>query len=55
MSTHLPAETLKISPEALEIANCYLQVQDARQVAGRGRWQFKYVRVALHGADLWAF
>ena len=33
MSTHLPAETLKISPEALEIANCYLQVQDARQVA----------------------
>lgn len=33
MTTHLPAETLKISPEALEIANCYLQVQDARQVA----------------------
>ena len=33
MSTHLPAETLKISPEALEIANCYLQLQDARQVA----------------------
>jgi hypothetical protein len=33
MTTHLPAETLKISPEALEIANCYLQLQDARQVA----------------------
>ena len=33
MTTHLPAETLKISPEALEIANCYLQVQDAREVA----------------------
>lgn len=33
MSTHLPAETVKISPEALEIANCYLQVQDARKVA----------------------
>jgi hypothetical protein len=33
MSTHLPAETLKISPEALEIANCYLQLQDARAVA----------------------
>lgn len=33
MSTHLPAETVKISPEALEIANCYLQLQDARQVA----------------------
>lgn len=28
-----PAETLSISPEALEIANCYLQCQDARQVA----------------------
>lgn len=33
MTTNLPAETLKISPEALEIANCYLQLQDARQVA----------------------
>jgi hypothetical protein len=33
MTTHLPAETVKISPEALEIANCYLQVQDAREVA----------------------
>lgn len=33
MSTHLPAETIKISPEALEIANCYLQLQDVRQVA----------------------
>lgn len=33
MTTHLPAETLQISPEALEVANCYLQTQDARQVA----------------------
>lgn len=33
MTTHLPAETIKISPEALEIANCYLQLQDIRQVA----------------------
>lgn len=33
MSTHLPAETVKISPEALEIANAYLQLQDARKVA----------------------
>jgi hypothetical protein len=33
MTTHLPAETIKISPEALAIANCYLQTQDARQVA----------------------
>ncbi len=31
--TSAPAEGLQISPEALEIANCYLQVQDARKVA----------------------
>jgi len=33
MTTYLPAETVRISPEALEIANCYLQLQDARKVA----------------------
>ena len=33
MSTHLPAEVVRISPESLEIANCYLQTQDARAVA----------------------
>jgi hypothetical protein len=33
MTTHLPAETIKISPEALEVANCYLQVNDTRAVA----------------------
>jgi len=33
MSTHLPAEVVNISPEALEVSNCYLQLQDARQVA----------------------
>lgn len=33
MSTHLPAEVVHISPESLEVANCYLQLQDARQVA----------------------
>lgn len=31
--THAPAEVLQISPEALEVANLYLQSQDARQVA----------------------
>lgn len=30
---HQPAEFLQISPEALEVANCYLQCQDCRQVA----------------------
>lgn len=33
MTTHLPAETLQISPEALEVANCYLQLNDVRAVA----------------------
>lgn len=33
MSTHLPAEVVRIAPESLEIANCYLQTQDARAVA----------------------
>ena len=33
MQQNLPAETLQIAPEALEVANCYLQVQDARKVA----------------------
>lgn len=33
MQQHLPAETLQIAPEALEVANCYLQLQDAKRVA----------------------
>ena len=33
MQQNLPAETLKIAPESLEVANCYLQLQDARRVA----------------------
>ena len=33
MSTHLPAEVVHIAPESLEVANCYLQLQDARAVA----------------------
>jgi hypothetical protein len=33
MTTHLPAETIQISPEALEVANCYLQCQNVREVA----------------------
>ena len=32
-STSAPAEVLEIAPEALEVANCYLQLQDARAVA----------------------
>ena len=33
MSTNLPAEVVRLSPEALEVANCYLQLQDVRAVA----------------------
>ena len=31
--TNTPAETLRISPEALEVANSYLQLQDLQKVA----------------------
>lgn len=33
LPTHTPAETLTISPEGLEIANCYLTEQDINKVA----------------------
>lgn len=33
MQQNLPAETIRIAPEALEVANCYLQTQDAKKVA----------------------
>lgn len=33
MQQNLPAETLQIAPEALEVANCYLQLNDAKKVA----------------------
>jgi hypothetical protein len=33
LATTHPAEVLDISPEALEVANCYLQVQDKMKVA----------------------
>ena len=33
MTQMLPAETIKLAPEALEVANCYLQLNDPRKVA----------------------
>jgi hypothetical protein len=33
MTQMLPAETLKLAPECLEVANCYLQLNDPRKVA----------------------
>lgn len=33
LPTHTPAEVIDISPEALEVANCYLQLQDLNKVA----------------------
>jgi hypothetical protein len=32
-ATSSPAESIAISPEALEVANCYLQLQDVKKVA----------------------
>lgn len=33
MTQHLPAETLQLAPEALEVANCYLQLNNPQKVA----------------------
>ena len=33
MQPHLPASTIQIAPEALEVANCYLQTQCAKKTA----------------------
>jgi len=33
MQQNLPAATIQIAPEALEVANCYLQLQDMKKVA----------------------
>jgi len=33
LPTHSPAEVLEISPEGLEVANCYLQDPDIKKVA----------------------
>lgn len=33
LPTHTPAEIVAISPEALEVANCYLQCQDVDETA----------------------
>jgi hypothetical protein len=33
MTQNLPAQTIQIAPEALEVANAYLQLQDAKRVA----------------------
>jgi hypothetical protein len=33
MQQNLPAQTIQIAPEALEVANAYLQLQDSQKVA----------------------
>lgn len=35
LPSNLPAEYVQISPEALEVANCYLQIQDIREVSAQ--------------------
>jgi hypothetical protein len=33
MTQNLPAETVRVAPEFLEVANCYLQLNDPKKVA----------------------
>jgi hypothetical protein len=33
MTQNLPAETIRVAPEFLEVANCYLQLNDPKKVA----------------------
>jgi hypothetical protein len=33
MTQNLPAETVRVAPEYLEVANCYLQLNDPKKVA----------------------
>jgi len=50
-----PAEVLVISPEALEIANCYLQVQDTKKVAEELQLQPEQVAQILARREVKAY
>jgi hypothetical protein len=52
MSTHLPAETVQIAPESLEVANCYLQLQCTKQVAEELNLQPQQVADILNRRDV---
>ena len=55
LPTNAPAEVLEISPESLEIANCYLQFQDAQQVAENLDIPVHLVTVTLNRRDVRAY
>jgi len=50
-----PAEVLVISPEALEVANCYLQVQDTKKVAEELQLQPEQVAQILARREVKAY
>lgn len=53
--THAPAEVLQISPEALEIANSYLQLQDAKAVANELEVSTEVVSAVLARREVKAY
>jgi hypothetical protein len=55
LPTHTPAEVLEISPESLEIANAYLQLQDAHQVADNLDIPVHLVTTTLNRRDVKAY
>lgn len=55
LPTHTPAEVVEISPESLEIANLYLQVQDAAQVAQDLEVPLQLVTQTLQRRDVKAY
>lgn len=54
-ATQSPAEIVQISPEALEIANCYLQLQDCRAVADELDISVELVTQHLDRAEVRAY
>ena len=55
LPTTTPAEVLEISPESLEIANCYLHFQDAHQVAENLEVPVHLVTVTLARREVKAY
>jgi hypothetical protein len=55
LPTHTPAEVVEISPESLEIANCYLQMQDQQQVAQELDIPVQLVAQTLNRRDVKAY
>lgn len=52
---HHPAEVLEISPEALEVANCYLQTQSAQEVASTLELPIELVSKTLSKREVRAY